>query len=52
LWKGDLTLKRAIVAAMERLRRSGEMAKIEARYVSAGLLAQDEADAKTLGGSE
>jgi polar amino acid transport system substrate-binding protein/cystine transport system substrate-binding protein/membrane-bound lytic murein transglycosylase F len=52
LWKGDLTLKRAIVAAMERLRRSGEMAKIEARYVSAGLLAQDEADATTLGGSE
>jgi ABC-type amino acid transport substrate-binding protein len=42
LWKGDLTLKRAIVAAMIRLQRSGEMATIEARYVPAGSLAQDE----------
>jgi ABC-type amino acid transport substrate-binding protein len=33
LWKGDLTLKRAIVAAMNDLQRSGEMARIEARYV-------------------
>jgi polar amino acid transport system substrate-binding protein/cystine transport system substrate-binding protein/membrane-bound lytic murein transglycosylase F len=34
LWKGDLTLKRAIVAAMQRLQRNGEMATIMARYVS------------------
>jgi len=32
LWKGDLTLKRAIVAAMARLRRDGTMAAIMARY--------------------
>jgi ABC-type amino acid transport substrate-binding protein len=32
LWKGDLTLKRAIVSAMGRIRRSGEMATIMARY--------------------
>jgi ABC-type amino acid transport substrate-binding protein len=42
LWKGDLTLKRAIVAAMEQLRRNGEMAKIMARYVPTGSLAGDE----------
>jgi ABC-type amino acid transport substrate-binding protein len=42
LWKGDLTLKRAIVAAMNRLRRNGEIARIEARYVPAGSIAQDE----------
>jgi polar amino acid transport system substrate-binding protein/cystine transport system substrate-binding protein/membrane-bound lytic murein transglycosylase F len=33
LWKGDLTLKRAIVSAMERMRRSGELATIMARYI-------------------
>ena len=33
LWKGDLTLKRAIVSAMRRMERSGEMATIMARYV-------------------
>ncbi len=33
LWKGDLTLKRAIVAAMQRMERSGAMAAIMARYV-------------------
>ncbi len=33
LWKGDLTLKRAIVSAMERMRRSGELATIVARYI-------------------
>lgn len=43
LWKGDLTLKRAIVASMERLRRSGDMARIEARYVPAGSITQNEA---------
>lgn len=32
LWKGDLTLKRAIVDGLERLEKSGEMAKIIARY--------------------
>jgi ABC-type amino acid transport substrate-binding protein len=32
LWKGDLTLKRAIVSAMERMQRSGELATIMARY--------------------
>jgi ABC-type amino acid transport substrate-binding protein len=32
LWKGDLTLKRAIVSALDRMRRSGEMATIIARY--------------------
>jgi ABC-type amino acid transport substrate-binding protein len=44
LWKGDLTLKRAIVAGMNRLRRNGEMATIEARYLSAGSIAHDEVD--------
>jgi ABC-type amino acid transport substrate-binding protein len=33
LWKGDLTLKRAIEHGMEELRRSGEMARIIGRYV-------------------
>jgi polar amino acid transport system substrate-binding protein/cystine transport system substrate-binding protein/membrane-bound lytic murein transglycosylase F len=35
LWKGDLTLKRAIADGMEHLRRSGEAASIIARYVGA-----------------
>lgn len=34
LWKGDLTLKRAIVASLARLDASGETAKIIARYAS------------------
>jgi ABC-type amino acid transport substrate-binding protein len=42
LWKGDLTLKRAIVAAMDRLRRDGTMAAILARYVAAGSIALDD----------
>jgi polar amino acid transport system substrate-binding protein/cystine transport system substrate-binding protein/membrane-bound lytic murein transglycosylase F len=50
LWKGDLTLKRAIVSAMERLRRRGEMAKIEARYAVS--IAEDKAHEKALGWSE
>jgi polar amino acid transport system substrate-binding protein/cystine transport system substrate-binding protein/membrane-bound lytic murein transglycosylase F len=33
LWKGDLTLKRAIVSAQQRIQQSGEMAKIMAHYV-------------------
>jgi ABC-type amino acid transport substrate-binding protein len=33
LWKGDLTLKRAIVSAMRRMERSGEMATIMAQYI-------------------
>jgi polar amino acid transport system substrate-binding protein len=35
LWKGDLTLKRAIENGMEELRRSGEMARIIGRYIAA-----------------
>lgn len=34
LWKGDLTLKRAIVTALDRLRSDGEMATIMRRYAS------------------
>jgi ABC-type amino acid transport substrate-binding protein len=33
LWKGDLTLKRAIVSAMARMQRSGELATMVARYI-------------------
>jgi ABC-type amino acid transport substrate-binding protein len=44
LWKGDLTLKRAIVAAMDQLRRNGDMAKLEARYVPANSIAQNNPD--------
>jgi polar amino acid transport system substrate-binding protein/cystine transport system substrate-binding protein/membrane-bound lytic murein transglycosylase F len=36
LWKGDLTLKRAIVSAQQRVRQSGEMARIMAQYIPAG----------------
>ncbi len=43
LWKGDLTLKRAIVAAMGRLRHTGRMATIEARYIS---IAENESGGK------
>jgi ABC-type amino acid transport substrate-binding protein len=49
LWKGDLTLKRAIVSAMDRLRRDGDMAKIEAHYVPAGSLAQNDARDNAVG---
>jgi ABC-type amino acid transport substrate-binding protein len=34
LWKGDLTLKRAIVSAIGRMQRSGELATIMARYAA------------------
>ena len=33
LWKGDLTLKRAIVDRLEKLRQDGDIAKIIARYL-------------------
>jgi polar amino acid transport system substrate-binding protein/cystine transport system substrate-binding protein/membrane-bound lytic murein transglycosylase F len=33
LWKGDLTLKRAIVAAMTGIEASGQMAALMARYI-------------------
>jgi len=33
LWKGDLTLKRAVAGALERLERAGTVAKILARYL-------------------
>ena len=40
LWKGDLTLKRAIVDSLETLAREGEVAKIIARYTGDGRTAQ------------
>ncbi len=43
LWKGDLTLKRAIVSAMSRVQQSGELAAIMARYVPAGAAMRDSA---------
>jgi ABC-type amino acid transport substrate-binding protein len=33
LWKGDLTLKRAIVGGLEKMERDGEMTAILARYL-------------------
>jgi polar amino acid transport system substrate-binding protein/cystine transport system substrate-binding protein/membrane-bound lytic murein transglycosylase F len=36
LWKGDLTLKRAISGALSRMRRDGELAAIMRRYTAAG----------------
>jgi len=35
LWKGDLTLKRAIVSGIGKLERDGEVAAITSRYVGA-----------------
>jgi len=35
LWKGDLTLKRAIADGLEKLRRDGEVARIITRYLGA-----------------
>lgn len=50
LWKGDLTLKRAIVSALAQMRRSGRLAAIIARYVPGGSpAAQDEAPEDGLG---
>jgi ABC-type amino acid transport substrate-binding protein len=36
LWKGDLTLKRAITSIMQRMQHNGEMANIVARYLPGG----------------
>ena len=41
LWKGDLTLKRAIVSAMGRMQRDGELATIMARYIPDDTVVQD-----------
>src|SRR5262249_25105006 len=40
LWKGDLTLKRAIVDGLDRLARRGEIARIMGRYLKQGKVAQ------------
>jgi ABC-type amino acid transport substrate-binding protein len=40
LWKGDLTLKRAIVSAIGRMQRNGELATIMARYIRGGSVVQ------------
>ena len=49
LWKGDLTLKRAVVGAMEGLRRSGEMAAILSKYVPAASAVENDAGDGSLG---
>jgi ABC-type amino acid transport substrate-binding protein len=36
LWKGDLTLKRAMAGGLDRLTRDGTVAAILARYVGRG----------------
>jgi ABC-type amino acid transport substrate-binding protein len=33
LWKGDLTLKRSIVASLDKLERNGDVAAIKSRYL-------------------
>ncbi len=43
MWKGDLTLKRAIMSALEHVQRSGEMATIMARYMPANSVDQGHA---------
>jgi ABC-type amino acid transport substrate-binding protein len=52
LWKGDMTLKRAIVAAIERIQRSGELATIMARYIPEGSVTQQDARDRGLGRGE
>jgi ABC-type amino acid transport substrate-binding protein len=52
LWKGDLTLKRAIMAALDRIRGNGEMALIMARYIPAGSVTQNDPLGGKLGGRE
>lgn len=52
LWKGDLTLKRAIVAAIGRIQRSGELATIMARYIPEGSVTQQDARDRGLGRGE
>jgi hypothetical protein len=36
LWKGDLTLKRAIVQGLEAVQHDGSLARILARYLGEG----------------
>ena len=43
LWKGDLTLKRAIVSGLEKLERNGDMAAIMTRYLGGDRSAGKEA---------
>ena len=43
LWKGDLTLKRAMVAAIDRLQRDGTIAAIVARYAPGVSVAENDA---------
>jgi polar amino acid transport system substrate-binding protein/cystine transport system substrate-binding protein/membrane-bound lytic murein transglycosylase F len=43
LWKGDLTLKHAIVAAISRLERNGTLPAIRARYLPPTSSAQNDA---------
>jgi ABC-type amino acid transport substrate-binding protein len=51
LWKGDLTLKRAIADGLEKLRRDGEVARIMVRYVGDGRTAnRPELDPQARGG--
>ena len=52
LWKGDLTLKRAIVSAIGRIQRSGELATIMVRYVPVGSVTQQDARDHGLGRGE
>jgi ABC-type amino acid transport substrate-binding protein len=40
LWKGDLTLKRAIVSGLEKLARDGDVAGIMSRYLGSGRTAE------------
>jgi len=43
LWKGDLTLKRAIVSAIGQMQRNGELAAIMARYIPGDTAIQEDA---------
>jgi len=52
LWKGDLTLKRAVVGAMEGLRRNGDMAAILLKYVPTGSFAENDTGDGSLGRAE
>lgn len=51
LWKGDLTLKRAVAAGLDRLDRDGVTARIVARYTTRSV-AQQQASERTLGRAE
>ena len=50
LWKGDLTLKRAIVSAIGQMQRSGELAAIMQRYVPGEAMVPDDAGQGGVGG--